>query len=551
MEIKGSGFKRIKYGTNAVVVILLAVGILAVINAFSFRNFFRIDLTEDKQFTVSQSTKNILAGLDDIVTFKVYLSKQLPPYMVSITDEVKDLLEEYKIYAGENLDIEYIDPAEDPAMEQKMRFLGIPKLTLNIIEKDKAAVVSVYMALAILYGDNKEVIPALTDPITLEYELTAKILRATTAEDLTIGYLAGHGEPDFQKQLGLINNELKEQYFTRIVETSRGEKVPDHVAALIVASPKRLSERDLFEIDQYIMSGGRVIFLIDGVAINNRTMTGIPHDTPLRKLLEHYGVKISSELVLDRLNANAQFQSGPYDVMVPYPFWVRVVRESIEGNHPIFNNLESMVLPWTSPLEIIKEKTADKNVAVIARSTEYSWVQKGFYDLSPKNEMIGPPDLVKHHDLAVAISGRFQSFFTGKSIPRIEEKKGAAAGEIAKDRKEIETESSGRNILEKSPDTKIVVVGNSRFITGNFPAEFDGNRAFFLNAIDWFTIGDQLIDIRSRETGARPLKLVPDEVKTTVRFVNMFGVSVLLAVFGLIQFYFRRRRKRRGAQGIL
>lgn len=540
-------FKKVTYGTNYIVIVLLLAGILVIVNAFSFRHFFRVDLTENKLFTISDSTKKVLKSLDDIVNIKVYLSRKLPPYMVTITDQVKDLLEEYKVYSGGNIDIEYIDPADDPSMQQKLRFMGIPQLRLNIIEKDKAAVINVYMALAVLYSDNKEVIPALTDLATLEYELTSKILRVTSSEVRTIGFLSGHGEPELEKEIGTINNELKEQYYTRKVETSGGEKIPEDVAALVVASPKKLSDRDLFEIDQYIMSGGRVIFLLDTINIEQRGLRGLPIGCSIEGLVEHYGIKVLTELVLDQLNANASFKSGPFSIFIPYPFWVRVVRQSIEGDHPIINKLESMVLPWASPLEIIQEKTKDKTVAVLARSSDYSWTQKGYFDLNPRQDFFPRKDQMKNHLMAAAVSGKFRSFFADKTVPPVEQKEAEDKDKPDEPEKPEETSTDEtRTIIKESPETKIIVVGNSRFITENFSLQFDGNRAFFLNAIDWFTIGDYLIDIRSRESGERPLKIVSDKTKTVVRAVNMLGVPVMLAIFGMVLFFLRRRRKRLG-----
>jgi gliding-associated putative ABC transporter substrate-binding component GldG len=542
----GMGLKKITSGTNCVVIVLLLAGILAIVNAFSFRHFFRIDLTENKQFTISDSTRKILAGLDDIVNIKVYLSRKLPPYMLTITDQVKDILEEYEVCSEGNIDIEYIDPSEDPSMQQKLRFMGIPQLRLNIIEKDQAAITDVYMGLAVLYGDSKEVIPALTDIATLEYELTSKILRATASEVCSIGFLAGHGEPDLQKQLSTMNSELKEQYYTQKVETSEGQKIPGDVAALVVAAPKKLSDRDLFEIDQYIMSGGKVLFLIDTIGIEGKSMQGLPLGCSIEGLVQHYGITVLPELVLDQLNAQASFQSGPYSLLIPYPFWVRTIRESVEGDHPIINGLESMVLPWASPLEIHAEKTKDKTVAVLAQSTDYSWTQKQFFDLSPREDMFPPEDMMKKQIMAVAVSGKFKSFFADMEVPPVEKME---EGEKAEDRIRPQAQKpvdEKRSVIKQSPETKIIVVGNSRFITDNFYVQFDGNRTFFLNTIDWFTIGNQLMDIRSRETGERPLYIVPEKSKTFVRFVNMFGISILLAAFGLVQYCMRRRRKSLG-----
>ena len=128
-----NSLNKIKSGSNYILVALFLAGILAIINAFSLNHFIRMDLTEDKRYTVSKSTKKVLSELDDIVNIKVYLSKDLPPYVVMLTDQIKDILEEYKIYSDGNLEIEYIDPSSDSMIQQKLRFMGIPQVRLNTI----------------------------------------------------------------------------------------------------------------------------------------------------------------------------------------------------------------------------------------------------------------------------------------------------------------------------------------------------------------------------------------------------------------------------------
>jgi len=124
--------EKIKSGTYAVLAALLLAGILTLVNLYASRNFFRLDLTQNQKYTIAGSTRKILAGLDDIVTIKVYLSRKLPPYAATITDQIKGMLEEYRICANGMLSIEYIDPADDPAVQRMMQFMGIQQLQLNI-----------------------------------------------------------------------------------------------------------------------------------------------------------------------------------------------------------------------------------------------------------------------------------------------------------------------------------------------------------------------------------------------------------------------------------
>ncbi|MCP4716426.1 MAG: hypothetical protein GY868_15000, partial [Deltaproteobacteria bacterium] len=271
------------------------------------------------------------------------------------------------------------------------------------------------------------------------------------------------------------------------------------------------------------------------IDIEERGMRGQPLGCAAEALLEHYGIRVPPELVLDQLNAQAAFQSGPYQVYVPYPFWVRTVRQSVETDHPVINSLESMVLPWASPLQLLDNSTSHYSIDILARSTEYSFTQKGVFNISPSQELIPTPEQMKPRIMAVALTGKFKSYFTGKTIPPAVPQPNS-----------IPANDSDRTIITESPETKMIVVGNSRFITGTFPMDHDGNRTFFLNAVDWFTIGDHLINIRSREAGERPIMVTSAKTKTTIRVINIIAIPLLLIVFGLTLYYRRRRRKKRG-----
>ena len=145
---------------------------------------------------------------------------------------------------------------------------------------------------------------------------------------------------------------------------------------------------------------------------------------------------------------------------------------------------------------------------------------------------------MKERIMGVALSGKFKSFYAGKKVPAADEEKKTPALPQQKE----------PSFKPESKETKLIVVGNSRFITENFPAEFDGNRIFFQNVIDWVTVGDALIGIRSRESTDRPLMVISEQAKAAIRFINILGVSILAGLFGLGRFYLRRRRKKNGIQ---
>ena len=519
--------RRLKYSTNYIALTLIILGILAVLNFFFLRHFGRIDLTQDKRYTLTSSTKGVLRNLDDIVTIKLYFSKKLPSYLVNLKRDITDILDEYKAYSGGNLSVKFIDPTENPTLQQELRFMGIPQVQLNIIEKDQAQLTNVYLGMAIFYTDKKEVIPFISDTRNLEYDLTAAVVKVTRTEEKTIGIVTGK-EHDLSEDYQTAKQLLGKQYKVEGVDLKEGEETLGKSDTLIIAGPRDLKDTQKYEIDQFLMRGGKIVFLIDTVDIKEGLQAS-SFDPGIDDLIGYYGIKVEQNLVLDRSNAPAAFRSGFMTFQLSYPFWVKVMSKGFSSDNPAVSNLESLVLPWTSTLKALEEKPAGITTTELAKSTPFSWTRKGFYTLDPQQKFYSPGIKTESYPLVLAASGKFKSFYADKPIPTDEEKK----------KNEVK-----RNTIKESPDTHIIVIGNSRFIANNFLTQFKDNQVFFLNVIDWLTLGEQLIGIRSRGATDRPLQETTEHIKTLIKSIATFGVPLLLILFGLLRFYLRRRMKK-------
>jgi len=533
-----AGFsKKIGPGTNLLFLILIVLGFLALINFLSLRHFTRLDLTQNEIYTLSASSQRIASQLDDIVNIKCYFSKKLPPYVVSLKQQVNDMLDEYKAFAKGNIQVEFLDPAEDPVLAQKMRFMGIPQVQMNILEKDQATSTNVYMGIAVRYEDKQEVIPFVRNVGNLEYELTSSILKVSRKEKKTVGFLTGHDEQDVYSAYQNVRKALGRQYEVEKVDISEGKPVPSHIDLLVVAGPSSLSERDKYELDQYIMRGGKAFFLIDIINVPQGSMQASYRETNLKDLLENYGVRITKNLVLDRINTYISFQTGFTIVRAPYPFYPKIVKTGLDPNHPIVNQLESIMFPWVSALEVLKDTHKDLAFSVLAQSSQHSWLQKGMYNINPTQQFMPQPENIKPYPLAVLVNGKFKSFYADKAIPSVQ-----GSDEEEETEPKEEKEQQRETLKECTGETKILVVSNSRFLESNFTNQ-PGNLEFFLNAVDWFTWGKDLIGIRSRETTDRPLPILTERQKTGIRFATMIAVPLLVALFGIIRFYIRKKRK--------
>jgi len=545
--------KGLKAGTNALIMILIVFAILAMVNILIARAFFRLDLTEGKIYTVSKSTKNVLGRLDDIIKVTAYFSKDLPPHLVNLRQQVKDILDEYQVYGHGKVHLDFIDPKEDAKVEEKMPAIGIPEVRAQTVEKDKAQVVNVYLGIAVEYEDKKEVIPLVQNINTLEYDLTSAIIKVSQEKAKTIGFLTGHDEHDVYDDgdYSAVRDELqKAKYSVTKVDTTDGKEISADVDTLIVPGPKKLlSERDKYEIDQFIMRGGRTVFLVDAIQMPPGMLYGTPLSTGLNDMLEHYGVKLGNNLVLDQSKSNVSFGSNVGGMSVsyslPYPYWPKIIKKNFSQTHPITNQLESLVLPWTSSVEVVVGESSEIKTEEFVKSTEHAWTVQGRYDLNPQQRFYQTPSEKKIYPLAVELSGKFKSFYAGKEIPKVE-----LAEDDDKEKSSSSESDSERKTLEESQETQIIVVGNANFIANNILGGLGGNQAaanviFFQNIVDWLTLGEELINIRSRGVTDRPLKEdLAEATKSFVKFSCTLGIPIIIVIFAFVRFYMRKRTKR-------
>ncbi|MEW6535936.1 MAG: Gldg family protein [Candidatus Auribacterota bacterium] len=538
--------RKLTYVAQALLTTLVVLGIIVIINGISVRKFVRWDLTESKQYTISDSTKNVLSKLDDIITIKLYFSKNLPPVMRIREQQVKDLLDEYRAYSGGNIVVKREDPGEDEELARQVQSIGIPQVQMTFREKDKVEVKNGYLGIGIFYETKHEVLPIVQNVDNLEYDLTSAIKKVVMETIPTVGFLTGHGERDINKDYALIKGAIDQQYETKTVSLENGQLVPDEIDTLIIGGPRTdFSERDLFAIDQFVMRGGKLMVLLDMAELNlEMGLIATPLNLSINKLLESYGIKVNNDMVLDRFNDRLTYSESPNNVVqyittVNYPYFVKAFKQNFDTTNPIVRGLETLTFPWTSSIGLIERKVKDASVIKLVQSSENAWTQKGRYDLNPKQDFNVPPDQEAQYILAAIVENSFSSYFAGKEIPP------AQKSEETPEQAEPPAEhSEPEQIIEYSPTTNIMVIGGSYFITTDSLRRFNSNAVFFLNAVDWLTQGEDLIGIRTRNVTERPVRELSEKVISFIKFINIFGVSLMVISAGLFRMYWRKREKR-------
>lgn len=497
---------KIKRGLSSLTLAILFLLVVLVLNFISYNIFTRVDLTEDKLYTLSPASKRLMKSLDDIVNVKVYFSKKLPPDLLVLRNEVKDLLDEYSRYAHGNLKVEFIDPTSDPKIETQVQRMGIPPVQMNVFEKDKIEVVKGYLGIAVMYEDRFEVIPIVQTLENLEYEISSRILKVYRNEIIPVGL---HVKKEDEENFSTLKRELKKQY--NVVTLHNGDDIPDSLKVLIVLDLPSMDSSDLKKLDGYIEKGGNVIFLVNGVDIDMQTLRATPVARKKLEYLDKFHVKLNNDLVLDRFNEVAPFSQGYIRFLVPYPYWVKTIKRYMNSTHPILSKLDAVSFPWTSSIELLVDSTDTTSgieVTILARTSPQAWTRRGMFDLNPQSVRMPPPKSEKkQYNLAVLLRGSF----------------------LSKDEK-------------KSPMSTILIVGNNRMVQDLFTDLFPQDIVFVMNAVDYMGLGEDLIGIRSKGITERSLKPIGEKTKLVLKIILTYGMALLVVVFGLVRYTLRRRR---------
>lgn len=514
-----------------------ALALLVVVSVVSLSFFARADLTARREFTISRSSRDLLAALPDVVTVTVYLSEDLPRHLTGFRTRIEDVLDQYRRYGGKHVRVSFVDPSKDPEAEARARSAGIEPVELHAIEGSRAVVRAVYLGMTVQHAEREEAVPSLADAGRFEYDLTSAILKVLMERRPVVGFLTGHGERSILGEYSLAAESLRETYDVR--EVSTGDLTPGGgITTLVAAGSGHMPDAELYEIDQFLMRGGRAVFLLDGTRVaTGGELLSEPGRGNIYDFVGSYGAVVGSDLVVDMVNSSAGFTAEEVQMTVPYPYWPKAIGPNISREHPVVSGFDAIPFPWTSSIAVEDRPPGNTTVAVLARSSDRSWSVPAFADLRPLAEITPPPDAAPdiaagrggHLPLAVAVSGGLTSAFVGK--PVIRERDG-----------QVEfTEPEGR--ITTGVPTQIVVIGNARMFENALLGQFGSNLALFRNIVDWLTLGDTLADIQAKPVDDRPLRAVGGAEGAAVMALGIFAAPAGVAVLGIARAAAMRRRR--------
>src|SRR6056297_270848 len=517
----------------SLLLLTLVVAVFLLLN--SQRYFARIDLTEDKLYSISEVSKRMMNELPGQVSITYYVSEKLGS--VSQTPQlIEDVLDVYATYGGGNIKIAVVDP-DKAGLSEEVQELGIQPRQIQVVEENEQTYAKVFSGILLRYLDRQEVLPLVFSTETLEYQLTSRIKKMLRQDARRIGILVGDSSMNLQNDYSGLYETLSGSF--EVEKLSRGEMIPERIDILFLLGGEDLRRYDLLHIDQFLMNGGNAFFGIGGVEIDleDNLKASLYEELPVFELLESYGVRVEKQLVLDSYSKNFRiprqtFDGITWEVLDTYPHWISIRPGNVNKEHPITARFQGLDLLWASPLTIL-ESSSGRLQSLVESSTE-AWIMKDMFITDPYRAgrlSRKSAEAAGQYTLAVAMEKELHSFYASQAIK-------PPPGEILPyDEIKPKGESSSR----------VVLFGDAHYAS-NLIQYSDSmyNLSFLLNSADWLAKKDDLIKIRNRSVGDTRLnRLNPERAQfqyALSQIVNLVLIPLLVIGFGLFRYAARRRQ---------
>lgn len=562
--------------------LLVVVAIIVVINILSSYVFTRFDLTNEKRYTLSKETRELLKKTDDILYFRVFLEGEFPAGFKRLRKETQELLDEFRAY-NKNISYEFINPSSSENQKERndtyqiLMQQGLSPTNLQVKTKNGMEQQVIFPGALVTYR-NKEVAIDLLDAQmnvppeavlnnsvnNLEYKLANAIRKITQMKKPVVAFIEGHGELDDQDTYDLTQS-LKEDYIIDRVEINaklnalvnrvlidsihmEWEITPKYAAIIIAQPDSMFSGKDRFIIDQYLMYGGKILWFVDPVfaSMDSTQYSGstvaIEKNLDLQSQLFTYGVRLNKNLIMDLSAASIPVRTGqmgnqPQIEFFPWYYFPVVTPIS---KHPIVKNLNAIKTQFVSSIDTLSIKGVKKTI--LLSTSPYSRIEDipAMISLSILSQEPDPRQYTTPPQaIAVLLEGRFLSDFRNRIPP-----------EIINDR--------GIGFIEESKPTAMLVVSDGDLIRNQFhipqgyplPLGYDqytretfGNKDFVLNALNYLTEGPGLISVRSRETKLRMLdRSKINENKLQWQLLNVLAPLIVIILAGIAIVFIRKRK---------
>ena len=552
-------------------VILLVFVVL--VNLIAGLKPLRIDLTSEGRYTLSQPTRQLLTRLEEPVTIDVLLSGEMPAGFKKLSNSTNDLLQEFKSAGRSNFRFRFVKPGEGLNEEQKNTLYdSLARMGLNptnikaqtkegegqeerlvfpgavITHKGRTTAVDLLQGVSADGGlESLNKAEAL-----MEYKFANAIRQLSLDTVPLVGYLVGNGQPESYEVYDLIENVLKKNYAFRILPIDSVPIIPPVFKAMLITKPTTaFSDEQKLKLDQYVMQGGKLVWMIDNLyaemdSLQRSQNEFIAFDRGLQveDLLFRYGVRVNQDLLQD-LNADripsviGSVGGKPQIQLLPWPYFPLLSNYS---GHPIAKNMDYVLSQFPNSIDTVEAKGIRKNILLassidtrlLATPAKVSWQSiQTEDDLKTFNKGNQP--------VAVLLEGSFQSLYANRAT---------AAQRAA-------LEAAGQPFRTGSPENKMIVIADGDIALnavtqneGPLPMGMNAytkhqyaNRDFIQNCIEYLVDESGILETRSKDFTLRLLdKKKLEEGKTKWQLINIVAPVLLILLFGLGFQWMRKKR---------
>ncbi len=565
-------------------IIQLVFGLLIIvlINVIGYYVFTRFDLTSEKRYTLSEPTKEMLKELDDIVYFQVYLDGEFPAGFKRLRRETKEMLDQFRAYS-DYIQYDFInpsassDPKERNDVYERLMERGLNPTDLQVKTNDGSSQQIIFPGAIVSYRNNEIPMELLLSQMgippeevlnnsiqNLEFNIANTIRKLSTANRPKVAFIEGHGELSVLETADIayalseyysvervkINGQLN-SLTERVKVDSVQTEVQNKYDALVIAKPDTVfDEKDKFIVDQFIMRGGKVLWLIDPVFASMDSIqfsyatVGVINELNLEDQLFNYGVRLNTNLVMD-INAlpiplkTGEVGGAPQIDFFPW-YYFPILNPLVD--HPIVKNLNAIKTEFISSIDTLNNRGITKTI--LLTSSQYSrtvntpaLISLDILQKEPDTRLYNQ----KHIPVAILLEGEFESLYRNRISPEI------------RDNEDI-------GFVASSEPGKMIVIADGDIIRNQirtsgtrptpYPLGYDrytgqtfGNKEFILNAMNYLIDESGLISIRSRELKLRLLDRTKiNNDKLFWQLLNTLLPVVIIIILGIIMFIIRKRK---------
>lgn len=498
--------------------------IVILLNLLAINFVWRLDMTSDNQYTLSKASVDIAKELTDPITIEIYFSEGLPPQLAQVKQQFQSFLEEFGAYSGGNIEFKFINPNENEELEMQAQQKGIQPVVIDVRERDQISQKRAYLGALFKYGEKQEIIPIVQPGAAMEYLIASTVKKLTTSKKPKVGLFTG-AESLPQAQMPQLIGMISELYEIKEVinlDTDSTEVPADIDILMVIGSKAELNNFELYHLDQYLMRGGKIIFAVERIHTEIQRGLANVNNNKLERLLSTYQISVSPNLIVDAQSGSVGIQehSGIFNFVnqVQYPYLPII---SSFADHPISSGLESILFQFVSTVNSVSNDSLI-SITPLAFSSAKSGIRVGNFNISPMQDWNNRNFTESGLVVAALAEGSFPSYFADNDTLRSER--------------------------ERSIETAIMVIGDASFLDNGIGQQQqrmpDDNINLVANAVDYLADESGLSELRTKGITNRPIEILEDSTKTTLKYANVFLPIFLVIGYGFIR-YQRRKAQRR------